>query len=36
VQIGSLYPGVSAIAGTRIAAVREGLQEIGYGDADRR
>ena len=34
-QIGFLYPGLSAVAPTRIAALREGLYSIGYGDADR-
>jgi putative ABC transport system substrate-binding protein len=34
-QIGFLYPGVAAVASTRIAAIREGLHAIGYVDADR-
>src|SRR5215469_11820516 len=35
VQVGFLYPGVTAVASTRIAALREGLHAIGYADADR-
>jgi putative ABC transport system substrate-binding protein len=34
-QIGFLYPGVTAVTVTRIAALREGLRSIGYADADR-
>ncbi|MFI4995760.1 MAG: ABC transporter substrate-binding protein [Hyphomicrobiales bacterium] len=34
-QIGFLYPGVAAMAVTRIAALRQGLRAVGYGDADR-
>ena len=34
-QIGFLYPGLGAMAGTRIAALREGLRAVGYADADR-
>jgi putative ABC transport system substrate-binding protein len=34
-RIGFLYPGVAAVAGTRIAALREGMRAIGYVDADR-
>ena len=34
-QVGLLYPGVSAVTPTRIAALREGLRAIGYADADR-
>src|SRR5258708_2390972 len=33
-QIGFLYPGVAAMAVPRIAALREGLQAVGYKDAD--
>ena len=34
-QIGFLYPGVTAVASTRIAALREGLHDIGFDGADR-
>ena len=34
-QIGLLYPGVTAVTVTRIAALREGLRAVGYDDADR-
>lgn len=34
-RIGFLYPGMAAVAGTRIAALREGMRAIGYVDADR-
>ena len=34
-QVGLLYPGVSAVTVTRIAAVRAGLKAAGYADADR-
>jgi putative tryptophan/tyrosine transport system substrate-binding protein len=34
-QVGFLYPGITAVASTRIAALREGLHEIGFDDADR-
>jgi putative ABC transport system substrate-binding protein len=34
-QVGFLYPGVAAVANTRIAALREGLHTVGYADADR-
>ena len=34
-QVGMLYPGVTAVTPTRIAALREGLRTIGYADADR-
>jgi putative ABC transport system substrate-binding protein len=34
-QVGFLYPGVAAVANTRIAALREGIRAIGYADADR-
>lgn len=33
-QIGVLYPGVTAVTATRVAALREGLRAVGYGDAD--
>jgi putative tryptophan/tyrosine transport system substrate-binding protein len=32
-QIGFLYPGVAAMTVTRIAALRDGLRAVGYGDA---
>ena len=35
VKVGLLYPGVTAVASTRITAIREGLHAIGYVDADR-
>lgn len=35
VQIGFLYPGVSTVSATRIAAVREGMRAVNYADADR-
>jgi len=34
-QIGLLYPGVSAVTPTRIAALRDGLRVSNYADADR-
>ncbi|MGH6739971.1 MAG: ABC transporter substrate binding protein, partial [Bradyrhizobium sp.] len=34
-QVGFLYPGVAAVANTRIAALLEGLHAVGYADADR-
>jgi ABC-type uncharacterized transport system substrate-binding protein len=34
-QVGMLYPGVTAVTPTRIAALRDGLRAIGYADADR-
>jgi putative ABC transport system substrate-binding protein len=34
-QVGFLYPGVAAVANTRIAALREGLHAVGYAEADR-
>jgi putative tryptophan/tyrosine transport system substrate-binding protein len=34
-KVGFLYPGVTAVASTRIAALRGGLHSIGYADADR-
>ena len=34
VQVGFLYPGVAAVSVTRIAALREGLRAVGYGNAD--
>jgi putative ABC transport system substrate-binding protein len=34
-RIGLLYPGLAAMAVSRIAALREGLRGGGYGDADR-
>lgn len=34
-RVGFLYPGVAAVASTRIAALRDGLHAIGYVDADR-
>jgi putative ABC transport system substrate-binding protein len=33
VQVGFLYPGVATMSVTRIAAIREGLRAIGYGNA---
>lgn len=33
-QVAFLYPGVTAVAVTRISALREGLHAIGYGNAD--
>lgn len=33
-HIGFLYPGVTAVRVTRIAALREGLRAAGYGEAD--
>jgi putative ABC transport system substrate-binding protein len=33
-RIGFLYPGATGVAGTRIAALREGLRVIGYREAD--
>lgn len=33
-QVGFLYPGVAAVSVTRIAALREGLRAINYGNAD--
>lgn len=32
-RIGFLYPGVTAVAGPRIAALREGMKAAGYADA---
>ena len=34
-QVGMLYPGVSAVTPTRIAALREGLRLVHYEDAGR-
>jgi putative tryptophan/tyrosine transport system substrate-binding protein len=34
-KVGFLYPGITAVASTRIAALREGLHAIDYADADR-
>jgi putative ABC transport system substrate-binding protein len=34
-RIGFLYPGFAAVSVTRIAALRDGLRAISYGDADR-
>jgi putative ABC transport system substrate-binding protein len=34
-QIGLLYPGIASVTASRIAALRDGLRAIRYGDADR-